>query len=589
MDPRLVDQNVSIPTPTNPVGASPYGEVQVAHQAPTAEVARLSNPYEQLLAQWRAMGRPMNDSPEMQQAFNAWTSQIMNAVGVGSWEELPADVFQRVDPANPTRLRPGTTTVTGTPAPSMFAQYSDLAQAYTAAKATNPNLTEHDFAVQWANAHPDDPRLDDPKFLSTLELETDAGTEMPAEQVLLNEALRRGGVDMAADADRQALAKTLLASYQPTLDGSRQTIAGIYDGSLLKSEYAANDEATAAQNAALATQMGQRQSGLDAQVAARKAALDQQMAARQAGLDAQLATRGTGIDTQMATRQAALEKAMRDYYLAQDPVNAARLNAAASQGTAINLAAQAERDRVMAGAARDGYIGSGSGTDAALFRASLAGRQGAAALLGQAKLDNATDIASIGRYGAGEQRGLTDYGAGERRGLTDYGANERRGLVDYGAGEGRAISDFGASEQRGLTDFGAGEGRSIADASAGRRLGFFSNDVSRRLNSLALPSTALQSEFNVRNAADDYGQSGFNRTMRGLGYFRTNGGNAPSTQTYQQPANDAWGSTLNSVGAGLTSAAGNAAIAWGKSRNWGSNTGSGTTGSPSTFDSEALF
>lgn len=375
-------------------------------------------------------------------------------------------------------------------APSMLDAYPDLSSAYQAALKTTPGLSVHDFLVNWANTNPTDPRLSDTKFLSSVGLEVDPGTDLPAEQALLNYTLGQGQADVLADQQRKQVAADLLAKYNPVFDGARNTIAGIYDGSLLKSEYGANDEAAASQQAALATQMGQR--------------------------------------------RAAFDKAISDIYAAQDPLNQARLDATRSQGTAVNLAAQAERDRVLANFARDGYVGGSTGTDAALFRASLAGRQGAAQAMGDAKVANATDLSGIGKYAATEGRSLADYGAGEQR--------------------------------------------NISDSAAQRKLGFFSNDIARRLSSLSLPTTALQTEFNVRNAADNYGQSGYSRLMQNLGYFRTNGGNAPTQQVYTQQANDAWGNTLNSVGAGITGLAGNALLGYGKSNNWWSSPKTGGSG-----------
>ena len=356
---------------------------------------------------------------------------------------------------------------------SGFANHPDLQSAYDAARQTNPNLTPSDFAVQWANAHPNDPRLNDPSFLQSVGLEDDNGPSVPLEQALLNYTSQMGRDDIAMDSQRRADATALLARYAPAFDGARNTIASIYDGSILNSEYGANTEAANSQRTALNTQMDARRAGLDDAIAQLTAA--------------------------------------------QEPLNAARLDAANTAATGVNLGVQSQRDQIMADFARDGYVGGSTGTDAALARASITGKQQAAEMLGAAKVANAGDTANIGRYGA----------------------TERRGLVDYGAGEARNISD----------------------SEAQRRLGFFSNDVQRRLSSLALPANAVQTEMQVRNMADDYGQSGYQRLMKNLQYFRTQGGSAPTSAPYLSKPLD---SGYENLGAGLISVAGNI----GNANNW---------------------
>ena len=296
---------------------------------------------------------------------------------------------------------------------------------------------------------------------------------VPLEQDLLDRVVDIGYDDLDRDVARRAEVEALLQRYQPAFDGARNTIAGIYDGSLLASEYGANTEAATAQQAAL--------------------------------------------DTQMDTRRQALESAIAKLYEAQDPLNTERLSAANTLASSVNLGVERERDRILSDFAQDGYVGGSSGTDAALARATIDGRQRAAEAMGAARIANATDMAGMGRYGATEERGLADYGAGETRG--------------------------------------------IADAAAQRRLGFFTNDVNRRLASLALPANAVKTELDVRNMADDYGQTGLNRFFRNLQNFRTNGAPPPQYQPFQtQPVHNGY----ENLGAGLVSLAGSV----GNANNW---------------------
>lgn len=322
---------------------------------------------------------------------------------------------------------------------------------------------------------------------------TGAGSAVPTEQALYQSIYDQYVLpDMARDAERRAEADRILANYGASLDGSRRTIAGIYDGSILNEEYAASQRALNEQTAALETQIASLRGNLDTESQARAAALTTQLAELRA---------------------------------AQDPLNQARLDAARSQATAINVAGETTLDNIRAQQAQRGYVGGSSGDSAAIARALALSRQNAAAQVGTARVTNATDDANISRFGANENRALADYTSGGIRQIGDYSA---------------------------------GEVRNVNDANSQRRLAYFDNDVARRLAALSLPAEAVSQEFNLRNLADDYGQSGARRSLDLLNWFKL-GTSAPASSDpyYQNPLSnggEALGASLIGLGGNIASA-----------------------------------
>lgn len=191
---------------------------------------------------------------------------------------------------------------------------------------------------------------------------------------------------------------------------------------------------------------------------------------------------------------------------------------------------------------------------------------------------NADQKLQLNAFGAGENRTLSDYGSSNNRAISSTDADQKLQLNTLGAGENRTLSDFGSNQQRAIGDLSVNDTRNISDSAASRNLSFFSNDVQRRLASLNLPAAALNSEFAIRQAADDYGNSGFVRGMNALNYFRTNSTGAPQAQAYtgNQPVD----SGLGNVAAGLLSVAGGI----GKANNWWSGPSSTAgIGAPTSY------
>lgn len=488
--------------------------------------------------------------------------------------------------------------------------------------------------------------------------------------------------DIQSDEQRSQEAQTILANYRPQLDAARATIASMFPGAngeqsamlaeqlgyntevtndqlaalqaqqqadtaslgtLLTSLKANLDVETAAKADSLMAQLSELNAGITTLTAAQRQALAQQIADNYQSLETELASKGqslqaelqalsTATDAQSAARKQALEVELQKLYAAQEPLNAIREKGAQTLATAVNLGVQTAMDKTVADMAQQGYVGGSSGTDAALMRASVGGRQQAAQALADARLQNATDVANIGQYGAQEgytldtdaaaarykdsvyganqTRSLADYGAGQTRTiannnaaetrtisnadadarakLTQFGASEKRTLADYGASQNRSLSDYGATQTKALSDYGSSETRKISDSSAQRKLGYFDQDIARRLSSLSLPSQAVQAEFQLKNMADEYGQSGLKRAMSNLEWFNTGQSAAPGTTAYT--GYQGTDSGFENLGAGLASLAtsiGNANKWWSSPTATSSNFGSAGSSVGSSFGSGA--
>lgn len=616
-----------------------------------------------------------------------------------------------------------------------FAENPDVAAAYEAAKAGDPTLTPEKFAEQhWRQYGQYEGRASPMQASAALQSELAASalaekqqldalaTQIQSMQSSLSEEVRAKATALAAQlqqltqglgtftaAERASLTQQLAtqvqalntetASRNAALDQELATRGGAITNFIeqlkgnLSGELATRATAIQQQIQALTQGLGQytaaERASLQQQFDRDFASLETELGARKTALEQQVAALGSAVSANDVALRNALATELQKLTAAQAPLNQARINAAQTTATAVNLAAQAEQDRVRATMAEQGYVGSSTGTDMALARAAIAGRQGAADALGQAQVANAADDAQIARYGAGkeagiaertaganldlasfganESRSLADYGATgrraientnsvgirdidrtanqgalgianfgatENRALTDYGATTLRGigdtgatrqlnLADYGAGsrreiadtgaselrgitnagalanreidltfnkgnlgisnfgatEGRALADYSASGTKGIADYSAGETRNIKDSAAGRGLAFFSNDLQRRLAALSLPEAAVSSEFNIRQMADDYGNSGLRSAMTLMSPFRTNAGAAPNAVPFTgyRPTDNG----LDNVGAAMVSIGGNIA----KANNWWSpptvRTGNGGT---SSFD-----
>lgn len=115
--------------------------------------------YDQLLAQYRANGGQVGTDAQ-NQAFNAWTQNIMNTLGVSSWDQIPANAFQTVNPQTGAAATPASTPAvsSGFNADAYYKAYPDILTAFQGlAKDAQGNAIlpdgEHLNQAQFAEYH----------------------------------------------------------------------------------------------------------------------------------------------------------------------------------------------------------------------------------------------------------------------------------------------------------------------------------------------------------------------------------------------------------------------------------------------------
>lgn len=221
------------------------------------------------------------------------------------------------------------------------------------------------------------------------------------------------------------------------------------------------------------------------------------------------------------------------------PLEKERLTLADTQVSGINQALEGERDRQTAENMMKGYVGSSSAEDAAMLRATLDARQGAAETMGGAKVANATD---------------------------------RRGIFDDTA-RGKASTEY--SRLAGV--------RGADENVAGFRKEYFDNDAGRRLDlAFRLPSLETQ-RLTMMGAADAIGQSGLDRSLQTLNWFAGQP-YQPNYQTFQTTASQV-GRDIAGLGAGVTGAA----INIGNANKWWQTPKTTTPTNPSAATANSLF
>lgn len=333
---------------------------------------------------------------------------------------------------------------------------------------------------------------------------TDGSTgAVPLEQDLLSTVTQRGYADTDLDAQRRAKADALLTQIQPAYDANGKLINDLSNGNLLATE-----------QAALGKSNDERLANLNEQVGTVGADQNTQTTRQLSDLD----TYRTGVSGNIDTEVAALRAGL-------DPVLAARLNSAGTQEAAVNLGVQDARDRAVAQDALKGFVGGSSTLDQTLARASIAGRQQAAGIRGDAQLANATDTNNLDTYAANQRRSLGDTYQTDFRGINDDAAKTAELLGEYGAGERRTIKDSTATGGVALTE----------------------NDINRRLSGLALPTTFANDQLTALKAGDSYANSGLDNFLTRLNWFSSGGTPPSATPTSTQ----AFDTGLPALGAGV--------------------------------------
>lgn len=246
--------------------------------------------------------------------------------------------------------------------------------------------------------------------------------------------------------------------------------------------------------------------GIDQALAVNRDSLDGTRLRQEYGQAGDTRTRLTdSTNVEAGSLRDALDKMDKQRRDALAPLLAARTNEAETAVAAVNQGLESERDRLTAEQAMQGFYGGSSMDDASQVRATIAARQAAAQLLGQAGVANATDT---------------------------------RGIGDDTARSGFDISGRQAAGVKNATD-----------TETNMRQGYFDNDYTRRLDAALRVPGLESSRFGAMTAADSMRNTGLNRSLGLLDWF--SGGSAPpsSQPYYQQPSQS--GSDLAGLGTGI--------------------------------------
>lgn len=314
-----------------------------------------------------------------------------------------------------------------------------------------------------------------------------------------------------------------------------------------------NADDTAARLAASAAAAAQtRLAALDQRKVEMTAALEQSQADRSGALDKQTAQLREGLAQLETERKAALQQ-----------LTTARTAAAEGQVTGINQGLQAERDRITAANATQGYVGGSSMQDSALARATIGARQGAAQAMGSANVANASDSRALGDEIAGTRFGITGNDATSRRGIAEDTAAGRFNLADTLSGARVGVSDTLANQTQSATDAGTK-----------MRATYFDNDFGRRLQAALTGANLGTTRLNLLDLPNQIGSANLNRSLGWMNNFA--GTNAP-------PSSSAFLTTPSTVGAdiaGLGTGLAKSGINIGNSIGWGNIFGTPAAGTP---------
>lgn len=143
---------------TNPQPLNPPGGGATTNTSTSAGPRAGGAAYNQLMDLYRQNGGGPLDTPEQQQAFNQWASQVTTQFGVTNWEDLPADFSTRFNPSGgqpfPVGYQPYTpATTNGTG--GNYNQNQNAAQTgnFQTTGNTQANQTQTSTGVQGTTQH----------------------------------------------------------------------------------------------------------------------------------------------------------------------------------------------------------------------------------------------------------------------------------------------------------------------------------------------------------------------------------------------------------------------------------------------------
>lgn len=374
--------------------------------------------------------------------------------------------------------------------------------------------------------------------LSTIDAQTGAKLQaIDADAAAKQEAIRQQllALNSAQSTYSEEQRAALAAQLQGKLDAITQETAAkkaslqsAVQDFLQVNDTATNDKLTALGQqtgtllGALGGELNRKLGNQDIAYSERSAALDDEIVAKDGGLaslldrqlgnsaqaytertgamNAELATKTGALSTELGQKQSALESQIAANRAAQTGVDTSRLRAAQNQMTSVNLGVQAAQDDIRAQQAQQGFVGGSAGTDAALARAAISGRQQAAGAMSSARMSNATDARGIDMQAASDRLGLSNYGAGEQRSLTNYGADQRTAISGARTNADLASRNQYAAGKQDLTNYGANQRTAISGARTDANLAnrnIFAGDERK------ISSDAAQQRFGIQSTGID--------------------------------------------------------------------------------------
>lgn len=566
--------------------------------------------------------------PEFGDRFNRWTADIMADLGVSDWSEIPVaelDNYEYIGPAAPVSV-PLEQGLLQAALPGIQqniagdigrqAEVERLSQEATAGYGNLRDILGQAAAtfdgVAYLRANPDvaaayqrDPEGLTPAQYAQRHYEQFGRNEgrAPAytSEVLANQIRV---ADQATNA-QSAAAQTSAQAQLGALNQSISQMQGNLQGALGQQAAALQENIAAlqqnlgqldtSQREALAAQIQQQQQNLERSIGEQRQALETQVRELQGNSTAAA-----------AARRAALEQQLTELTAAQAPLSEARIKGAEALVTAINLGLEGTRDQLRADAAREGLVGGSTMQDAALARATIGARQGAAQESAAARIANAADTRAIGQLGAGgrysiadayatEQQGIGNFGAAGRAGLGSNLATGRQAISDYGATQGRSIADTTAASRAGIGAYGANtaygntnaglsanlalqnqgstgqyniaaalakQQQDAADRNAAARVGYSDQLFPNAINAAQISAGLPGAEAATKTGLLPYGSAGTRDALSLLNWWSTPNNPSGTTATVIQP--DQSGNQIANLGAGLVGSA----FQVGQANNW---------------------
>lgn len=292
-----------------------------------------------------------------------------------------------------------------------------------------------------------------------------------------------------------------VASMQSSLSGTLKAQAAALATTLQQVQANIGQYGSTATQA-LITQTAQQLQDLQTSIGSQKQALTQQIQSLSGNADAASQAQLAALTTQL-----------NQLNTAEAPVAQARTQAAQAQVTAVNIAEAQTKNQIQGQNALQGFIGGSSMEDNAIAQSGITANQNAAAVVGQADLQNASDYQGIANLGANSQDSLANALAQQKQAIGDQGATGEFNL-DTGLATGtQSLNDTQAAGKAAITGSVAQQQESAGNTAAEQ--GYANtvaglNSSNQLADALATGTAGINSneaQQVLTNTTNQYGQS----------------------------------------------------------------------------------